>query len=131
MAKEVEKDPQALAAKIERRIKKRDASAKEIQASLDALYLQVQAFIDEDLKTYQSLSGPDALYHDSPISRAFTYEWIKQYMYKIGLEFVDIICLDGKIAIQEFVTRSDDASKWAMRFTKEQEKKKSGIEAIL
>lgn len=119
-----------LSAKIEERVKERDKLAFAIETDINCLALKINKFIDHDLATYEMLNSPDSLYHDSPISRAFTYEWIKQYMIKKDLDFIGYV-LDGKATIKNFVERATEASGWVMRFTKPLELKKTGIEAIL
>lgn len=119
-----------LAAKVETRVKERDKLSLVIQSEIDSLAEKIGKLIDHDLKTYSMLTNPDCLYYDSPVSRAFTYEWIKQYMIKKDLDFVGHF-FDGKVNILSFSERMTDASKWMMRFTKEPEKQKTGIEAIL
>ncbi len=119
-----------LSAKIERRVKERDKLALTIQADIDKLAEDVSKLIDHDLKTYGLLSKPDTLYYDSPISRAFTFEWIKQHMIKKDMDFIGFH-LDGKASIMPFMDRTTEASRWIMRFCKEVEPEKKGLEAIL
>lgn len=120
-----------LSAEIEKRVKYRDILANDIQVAIEKLAKKINEMIDHDLQTYEMLAGPDCLYHDSPISRAFTYEWIAQYMLKNDLDFVGRVPLDGKISIKDFKDRAHEASKWALRFTKEKPAAKSGLEAII
>lgn len=119
-----------LEAKILARAKERDKLAAEIQADIDALASKIEKLCDRDVKTYEMLTKPDCLYGDSPVSKAWTSEWIKQYMIKRDLDFIGHF-FDGKINIKPLTERIGDASKWMMRFTKEPEKQKTGIQAIL
>ncbi len=118
------------AAKIEKRVKERGNLCKTIQDEIGILAENINKLIDHDLKTYSMLSNPDCLYMDSPIGRAFTFEWIKQYMIKMDLDFIGYF-LDGKVNIKPFVDRANESSGWIMRFTKEPEAPKTGIDAIL
>lgn len=123
-------DKMKLEAKILARVKERDKLAAEIQSDIEALAGKINKFCDRDLKTYEMLSGPDCLYGDSPISKTWTCEWVKQYMIKNDMDFIGLF-FDGKINIKPLSERIGDASRWILRFTKEIEKKKTGIQAIL
>lgn len=126
MAKE-----KSLKAEIESRVQLREALGAEIEALVDKLSEKMKALEDLDLTTYQILVEPDCLYHDSPISRAFNHEYLKQYMKKAGLSFIEAYTLDGLAAIKPFAERIKEASGWMLRFTKEKPKAKTGLDAIV
>lgn len=125
------KEIEDLRSDVEERIKKRNEMCDVIERQIDALAENISELIDHDLNIYTILNKPDSLYHDSPLSRAFTYQWVKQHMFKRGMSFVDVIAMDGIVAIRDFSERAKEASLWAMRFTKPIEKNKTGIDAIL
>lgn len=135
LAKEDEKEllqkKIAQAEKIDGRLKDRDKQSVVVQAAIDVLAEEINKLIEQDLITYEMLLNPDCLYHDSPLSRAFMYEWIKQYMLKKDMDFIGGVYLDGKVNIKDFADRSQEASKWALRFTKQVAPEKTGLEAIL
>ncbi len=120
-----------LAAKIEARIKSRAKMALRIEELINELSKEYKALIDHDLRTYPMLTKPDCLYGDSPVSSAFTNEWLKQQFLKNDLAFLSGLYLDGVDSLKTFSKRAEESSGWMMRFTKEPEKEKSGIEAIL
>lgn len=116
--------------KIEKRMKERDRIVAEIQGIVDAFAPAIKKLTDHDLKTYSMLNKPDALYSDCPLSSLQTYRWLKEHMIKRDMDFIGF-ALDGKPSLKTFVERCSDAGKWAMRFTKEPEEVKTGIDAIL
>ncbi len=122
----VREDP----APIEQRLKYRNSLASQVQVAIDKLAEKLNELTEHDVQTYEMLHSPDSLYGDSPLGRAFTWEWVKQYMIKNNLDFVGYH-LDGKVTIKEFTTHATEASNWAARFTKPSPAKKSGIDAIL
>lgn len=117
-------------APIEQRLKYRNSLAAEVQVAMDKLAAKLNELTDHDVETYEMLHSPDSLYGDSPLGRAFTWQWAKQYLIKNDLDFVGYH-LDGKMSIREFKEHAIEASNWAARFIKPAPAKKSGIDAIL
>lgn len=115
---------------IEQRLKYRNSLAVEVQVAIDKFSAKLNELTAHDVETYEMLHSPDCLYGDSPLGRAFTWQWAKQYLIKNDLDFVGYH-LDGKVSIREFKEHAIEASSWAARFTKPAPGKKSGIDAIL
>lgn len=114
---------------INKRMAERERLFCEMQKLIDELTDKYHALLDHDLKTYHQLQKPDCLYGDSPISRSFTTEWMRQYFVKKDVNWGYV--LDGKESIRSFVDRCREASKWALRFTKPAPPEKKGLDAIL
>lgn len=116
--------------KIENMVKDRAKLCSSIQNDITSLALKLKKLNDNDLELYQMLHGPDCLFGDSPLSPARTTHWAKEFMIKKDMDFIGFV-LDGKPSIMTFIERMEDASGWALRFTKETPKTKTGLDAIL
>lgn len=120
-----------LAGKVEGRIKERTKLAASIQNDITALALKLKKFTEQDIETYQMLWEPDALFSDCPISHGNTYRWAKEFMVKKDMDFIGVYVPDGKPSIKNFGERMEESSAWALRFTKEKELPKQGLDAII
>lgn len=116
--------------KIEEKIKDRTKLCAAIQNDITSLASKLGKLSESDLALYQMLHGPDALFGDSPLSPLKTASWAKEFMIKKDMDFIGFV-LDGKPSIKTFNERMEEASGWALRFTKEKPKTKTGIDAIL
>lgn len=127
MAKE---EAMKLFGQIEKKARARELLALEIEKDIEVLAAKCKKFAKNDLDIYKALVKPDTLFNDSPISPFWTYHWIKQHMIKSDMDFIGV-SLDGKHTIKPFSLMAIEASKWILRFAKEAEVEKKGIEAIL
>lgn len=117
--------------KIEKRCADREKLASNIQEKIAELAKELKKLEEHDLETYKALTNPDCLFNDSPISPFKTYRYVKEWMMKQNMDFIGLFLPDGKTAIKSFVDQAKDTSKWILRFAKEKEKPKTGIDAIL
>ncbi len=111
-------------------MKERLELAKEIEDDMGAVAWKLAKLTEHDLKTYGLLNKPDALFNDSPISPLTTYNWAKRQMIKLNMDFIGYV-VEGKASIKSFSDQAAEVPNWVMRFAKEPEHVKTGIENIL
>lgn len=127
---EVEVDDRPIAVRVKELVDKREIIAEGITKLLAEASHSLNELIALEQDIYLSLSQPDALLSDCPISPAFTKEWARQQLYAAGLKFGEDIW-EGVISVKPFVERIKLATPWIMKFAKPPVIKKKGLEAIL
>lgn len=115
---------------IEANAKARENMCLAIQNDIIGLSKKLKKLVDADLELYDTLIGPDAIFDDCPIGASYTYHFIRQYMIKQDFDFIGA-SFDGKHTIKDLFDQAKETSRWILRFTKEKELPKTGIEAIV
>lgn len=123
-------DDRPVSVRVKELVDKREVLAESITKSLSETSVMLNDLIALEQNIYLSLSQPDALLSDCPISPAFTKEWARQQLYAAGLKFGEDIW-EGVISVKPFVERIRASNPWIMKFAKPPVTKKKGLEAII
>jgi len=113
-------------------LKDHERAAMELQASIQLAAEKYNKFLDLSRKVHALLVKPDEpMFEGSPISETWTNHWLREFMFKSGFAFVKSTVLEGKTAIPNFLDWARDQHKWILRFARDPEPEKTGIDKIL